>query len=354
MIKLLTTDSSFSELISTSNEIIDIENSLSSGEYTKQSGVFDTDTINVSIGNVSTGTLNTNKLTIVKTLDDGTKESFDVITCPASIQKYISHITTSNAHEAVRDWFIDEAEDINSLENNEDNEKCVSDAFLTALDEADNVKLTQYDDLRNQIVSETYINSTNGIKSCIDTLLMTQFLDEFYPIGSVWVTNGPQNPSSLFGGTWVKLDGGYILWGAETDDVLGTTVSKNETFTLTDSNIPVHSHETTMSSSGGHTHGWGDMEVSGGFYAGGRYAQGGGGHSGVCNTWSGGNKGAPNSTSGKSPKWNFHASKGWSGVSQPNGGHGHTAVASNNGSESPSPVNLLQKYIVANFWKRIS
>ena len=37
-----------------------------------------------------------------------------------------------------------------------------------------------------------------------------ELLDIIYPVGSVYLTINDVNPQTLFGGTWVKIYGGYL------------------------------------------------------------------------------------------------------------------------------------------------
>lgn len=66
-----------------------------------------------------------------------------------------------------------------------------------------------------------------------------------YPIGSVYISISPTNPSSFFGGTWVAFATGRTLVGidsgqAEFDMVEETGGAK--TVTLTVDQIPAHAH----------------------------------------------------------------------------------------------------------------
>ena len=106
----------------------------------------------------------------------------------------------------------------------------------------------------------------------------TNWLDKFYPVGSVYLTmNDSFNPSNAFGGTWQKISNGRFLLGASADDGAGVygghaththTVSGSTAgHTLETAEIPRHYHhfnetydaadetqpDTYMGSSGGGT-----------------------------------------------------------------------------------------------------
>jgi len=81
--------------------------------------------------------------------------------------------------------------------------------------------------------------------------LKGQLTKIIYPIGSVYMTFDATNPSSLFGGTWEKVEDRFLLGsGTET---LGAT-GGSATHTLTVDELPTHSHGGSVNESGSHTH----------------------------------------------------------------------------------------------------
>lgn len=62
-----------------------------------------------------------------------------------------------------------------------------------------------------------------------------------YPIGSVYISVSTTSPATLFGGSWDKVAGDLVLSSALTDSALGTSGGSN-TRSLTESNLPSHSH----------------------------------------------------------------------------------------------------------------
>ena len=77
---------------------------------------------------------------------------------------------------------------------------------------------------------------------------MTQVI---YPVGSVYMTFDTISPSSIFGGTWEKIEDRFLL-GSGTE-MLGT-IGGNSNHTLTINELPTHSHTTSVSENGLHDH----------------------------------------------------------------------------------------------------
>lgn len=72
----------------------------------------------------------------------------------------------------------------------------------------------------------------------------------FYPVGSIYLSVNSTDPSTYFGGTWVRLTDTFLLC-AGTTYAAGTT-GGSATHTLTTAEMPSHTH--SISSSGGHNH----------------------------------------------------------------------------------------------------
>ena len=87
-------------------------------------------------------------------------------------------------------------------------------------------------------------------------------LDSVYPIGSLYWSSKPTNPGELFGGTWKQIKDCFVWAKGDSDAINATGGSK--TVTLTEANMPSHSHSFTPSgtckleshkhSLNGHTH----------------------------------------------------------------------------------------------------
>jgi hypothetical protein len=76
-----------------------------------------------------------------------------------------------------------------------------------------------------------------------------------YPVGSIYMAYNHTNPSTLFGGTWTRLTGGF-LWASQAGDIIGQTGGE-KTVTLTEAQMPKHNHGGTYTNAGtARTHAW--------------------------------------------------------------------------------------------------
>lgn len=74
--------------------------------------------------------------------------------------------------------------------------------------------------------------------------LAQEILNIIYPVGSIYLSWNDTNPSTLFGGTWVKLKGGFV-YGCQDQDTPGTgngsgTDTGNTTLSI--NQMPSHTH----------------------------------------------------------------------------------------------------------------
>ena len=61
-----------------------------------------------------------------------------------------------------------------------------------------------------------------------------------YPVGSIYMSVNATNPGTLFGGTWQQMQGRFLL-GASSAYPAGSTGGET-THTLTEEEMPIHSH----------------------------------------------------------------------------------------------------------------
>lgn len=66
-----------------------------------------------------------------------------------------------------------------------------------------------------------------------------------YPVGSIYIAYNHTNPGTLFGGTWERMQGGF-LWASQAGDIIGQTGGARE-HTLTVNELPAHSHGSVYS-----------------------------------------------------------------------------------------------------------
>ena len=91
--------------------------------------------------------------------------------------------------------------------------------------------------------------STNISAQEIRTLIGSVSFLDIYPEGCIYTTVTPGNPSALFGGTWDPFGEGKVLVGlnsAETEFNPVEHTGGDKTVTLTELQIPEHSHSYTL------------------------------------------------------------------------------------------------------------
>ena len=69
-------------------------------------------------------------------------------------------------------------------------------------------------------------------------------LDYIYPVGSVYISYSHNDPASMFGGTWVRIENAF-LWGCDSSGTIGQTGGE-KTHTLTVSELPKHVHSISV------------------------------------------------------------------------------------------------------------
>lgn len=106
---------------------------------------------------------------------------------------------------------------------------------------ADNIT-TAETALQNAISEESSRATTaeTALQNITDSTFKTALLNFCYPIGSLYWSSKSDNPSTLFGGTWVQIKDRFIWAKGDSDTVNATGGSK--TVTLSVSNLPSHSH----------------------------------------------------------------------------------------------------------------
>ena len=70
-------------------------------------------------------------------------------------------------------------------------------------------------------------------------------LDFFYPVGSVYIAYNHTNPSTVFGGSWVRIENAF-LWACDASGTIGQTGGE-KTHKLTVDEMPSHSHGSVYS-----------------------------------------------------------------------------------------------------------
>lgn len=103
---------------------------------------------------------------------------------------------------------------------------------------------------------------------------LRSLLDYIYPVGSVYISYSHNDPATMFGGSWVRIQNAF-LWGCDANGGIGTTGGE-KTHTLTVNELPSHTHGAVYSGNvdGTKTHSW--LASGGSAMAYGTVATGGG------------------------------------------------------------------------------
>lgn len=82
---------------------------------------------------------------------------------------------------------------------------------------------------------------------------LTGLQAQIYPVGSIYICTHTTNPSVLFGGTWQKIEGRFLLGASASYELNSTGGSANAV-------IPYHRHSIAEQSitGGAHSHGMGE------------------------------------------------------------------------------------------------
>ena len=86
-------------------------------------------------------------------------------------------------------------------------------------------------------------NAENALRNISDLNFKNALLNFCYPVGSLYWSSKSTDPSTLFGGTWTQIKDRFI-WAKGDSDTVNTTGGA-KTVTLTESNLPKHSHSFT-------------------------------------------------------------------------------------------------------------
>ena len=196
---------------------------------------------------------------------------------------------------------------------------------------------------------------------------------KLYPVGSVYISFNSTDPSTLFGGTWIRLKDRFLL--ASGDAYAANTTGGSVTKTIAVSNLPAHnhtvnangnhSHTATTSTAGNHSHTRGSMNITGDFSGvGQKYGEDNPTVNGafyVKNTVNEPQQGVLVSNSGERDDWfGFDASKSWSGSTSTAGNHTHTLTTNTTGSHTHTtnntggglPLNIMPPYQTVYMWRR--
>lgn len=110
-------------------------------------------------------------------------------------------------------------------------------------------------------VEETIASKGYVTEDKVEEMVVSNSIDQMYPIGSVYISTTETNPADYFGGTWEAYGQGRTIIGAGT----GTdTNSTSQTF-AGGSTGGEYKHTLTLAEAPAHTHTRGTMDITGEF-----------------------------------------------------------------------------------------
>lgn len=86
--------------------------------------------------------------------------------------------------------------------------------------------------------------ATLKISSDLQNIIKKVVLDTYFPVGSLYLTVGNENPNTTIGGTWTKLSG-YYLYADTSINNTSYTGKNTQSHALTTNQIPAHTHGST-------------------------------------------------------------------------------------------------------------
>ena len=95
--------------------------------------------------------------------------------------------------------------------------------------------------LYHVLITDTVITSVTPVFTVLNSLdEVDEVISKVYPVGSIYMSVNSTDPGTLFGGTWERIQGKFLL-GASSGHSAGSTGGA-ETVTLSAGNIPAHTH----------------------------------------------------------------------------------------------------------------
>lgn len=95
--------------------------------------------------------------------------------------------------------------------------------------------------------------ATLKISSDLQNIIKKVVLDTYFPVGSLYLTVGSENPNNTIGGTWTKLSG-YYLYADTSINNTSYTGKNTQSHTLTTNQIPAHTHGSKSLTGSHHTY----------------------------------------------------------------------------------------------------
>lgn len=197
-----------------------------------------------------------------------------------------------------------------------------------------------------------------------------------WPVGSIFITASSTNPATLLGGgTWVQIQGKYLLaasstytlgnnYGSMTKSLVVANIP-NHTHSFTTGSAGNHNHSASTGSAGNHSHTRGSMNITGTFGTGGLTPMlyKGDTSGAFYNSGTNGHKyGDTNTAEDRTSMVTLDASRNWTGATSTTGAHTHSVTVNSNGAHTHSGTtngtgsgtafNVMPESIAVNVWQR--
>lgn len=182
---------------------------------------------------------------------------------------------------------------------------------------------------------------SQGIDSGINNLL-----GEVYPVGSIYMSTANVSPTALFGGTWVKIEGRFLLCSSSAYPLGSTGGSANAT-------LPAHTHTVNLTSgtAGEHVHSASTSIGSSGLHQHTIDSIGYPGSGSVTVARIGYVNGAGNTHSPKTESAGSHTHSATTNIVAA-GSHTHTVTGSTASTGYSANGANMPPYLVVNMWRR--
>lgn len=183
------------------------------------------------------------------------------------------------------------------------------------------------------------VRSVNNVNA--DANGDVNIINKVYPVGSIYMSVVNNSPANFIGGTWVALNEGRVLIGANSTYTVGKTGGEF-THKITVAELPAHNHSASTASAGAHTHtastnSTGDHTHNYTCFKTAEVVYNAGGGSHIRNV---GSTLATTSAGAHSHTVNIASANA----------HTHTVTVNNTGSGSA--MNNMQPYLAVYMWKR--
>lgn len=220
-------------------------------------------------------------------------------------------------------------------------------------------------------IQRTFAFSVNGnVPNASGAVTAVRPIDA-WPIGSIFITASSTNPATLLGGgTWVQIQGKYLLassssytagqsYGSMTKTLVTANIP-NHTHGFTTGSAGSHNHSASTGSAGNHSHTRGSMNITGYHDS----SDDDPAHYGGAFYFTSRSTTHNNQQTGGSANTvvNFDASRNWTGSTSTTGAHthsvtvnsngAHTHTGTTNGTGSGTAFDIMPESIAVNVWQR--